>query len=385
MEYKMLIEAEDVVEDDEYEDIIIGKEGDYVVLDDGAIVIPKKPKGKKGGKKKPKKGKGGKPGEPGEPKKPGEPGGEGEDEDEGDFEPIPEGSGTNEIDEHNKKVEERIKGGKDLDSKEAEKAAKEQAGKEAADNLKGGGGSRGKGTNSQPSEIDYTKIEPKHNWQEVIKLFIGSAREESEESYQRPSRKSIQSMHTAAQTGAGAMKPGEVILDAKEIKLAFCIDSSGSMGGVIETVYANIAGLLQNNAKYKKTVFTLLKFSDSFGVWKGMWNPDKAIQVPSKDLLTVPKNYDDKMSTVFKRHYGSVTNFSSELTSDLQTLIKAKHNVIIFSDSDIASGENMNELVKVLKTSGGKSFVLFDNKDTWIQFRKNSGISTDFISYINKE
>ena len=419
LKYGKLFEEE--VEDDseDWEDVIIGKDGDYELTPEGDIVIVKKETGGEGSegggggdsdedddgeKGKGGKGKKGKKGdksdedgdkEPSEEEddaddkdendSAGDEGDDDVDEDSGDWDDIPAGSGTKEMDDQYKRVTDRMSKGKDLDDKEAadEEERQRQEEKSAKDKLKGGGGGRGAGKDNRQG-IDYTKIRPEHNWEKIISMFIASAGEEWEETYARPSRKSIQSMHVAAQTGKGAMKPGELVEDAKDIRLAFVVDSSGSMGSVIETVYANIAHLLGASNKYDKTVFTLIKFSDSYQVWKGMWAPDLAGQAPKDDILDVPVSYDRKMSEVFKEHYGSTTNFGATIASDIKKLLDAKYNVIIFSDSDLSDGANGEELKNLIKHNLGKVFALFDNRGTWLHFRKFSRLDTANISYINE-
>ncbi len=379
--YQMLLE-EDQEENNDFVEIIIGKDGDYEIDEQGNITIIKKETG--GPEQNPPPGGSGKPGEPGEEEgnqKSDSEDGEGEEEGE-KIEEIGEGSGVNAIDEQHKKTEERLKAGKDLSRKEANEKAKEdeiaRREKEAAQ--KGG---RGKGSDANPSEVDYSKIQPKFNWNQIIKMFIASAGEEVEETYQKPSRRSISGIHTARQTGAGAMKPGENVLDAKEVKLAFVIDSSGSMSSIIATMYANIANLLKSNARLSNALFTIIKFSDNWHAWKGMFKSDKAVAV--SNVLEKPTRFDGKMSVIFKQHYGSVTNFSADLRENIQKLIKDKYNILIFSDSDVSSGDNMKELVELIKTPGGKVFIIFDTRSSYLEFRKNSGFSTQNITYIGKD
>jgi predicted metal-dependent peptidase len=229
---------------------------------------------------------------------------------------IGAGSGTNAIDEHHKKVQDRIEKGSDESIADAEKKIKEQA-EANAKNEQASKGGRGKGSDANPQEIDYTKFKAKP-WKELLKQFIASAGEEVEETYQKPSRRSISGLHTAVQTGAGAMKPGELVLDAKEVKLAFIVDSSGSMGGVIGMVYANIVGMLKSKPAISNALFTLIKFSDNYHVWKAFFKRNTCVQV--RDVLEKPSKFDEKTDDVFKKHFGSVTNFGPELRADIQKL-----------------------------------------------------------------
>lgn len=336
----------------------------------------------------------GQPGQPGQPRK-GKPG-EGEEEGEGQPGQPGEGeegkegedgkpSGSSEdpweqIDKQHKKVEEKMKAGRDLEGDEADKIAKEQQKKASEEASKGSQGGRGRGQDRDET-LDYSKIQPKHNWQTLLKMFLFSAKDETEETYQKPSRRSISGLHTARQIGAGAVKPGENILDAKEIKLACIIDSSGSMGGIIATMYANITNLLKSNAVLASSLFTLIKFSDGYEFFKGVFKDNVCTTV--NNVLEKPKKFDKKMDEVFKQHYGSVTNFTPQLTSKIEILLKDGYNVVIFSDSDLANGANADELKRLIGLKlKGKVFVMFDSRDSYIQFRQYAKLSTPNITYI---
>lgn len=290
------------------------------------------------------------------------------------------------IDEQHRKTEEQMKNGKDKTGKEAndemrqreeerKKAAEEAKKKEASQ--KGG---RGGGANGDVA-IDYAKIRPEYNWREIIKQFITSANPETEDSYQKPSRRSISGIYTAAQTGKGAMKPGEVELELMKANLYFCIDSSGSMGNAIAKIYSNIYNLLKTHIGLQDCEMTLMKFSSDYDTYKIIFKGDRAVKVNS--FADKPKGWNLKLSEVFKHHFGASTNFTGELVNELLTALSKQQNVLVFSDQDILTGENYKELLKLLNAkSQGKVFLIFDSKATYVNFLQKSKFSKHFITYL---
>lgn len=301
-----------------------------------------------------------------------------------DGKPGEEGEGKGpwkEIDEQNRKTEDQMKNSKDKSNKEASDEMKEREEerkkREAEQKAKKGGS--GAGQNGS-HEIDYTKIKPSFQWRELIKKFISTANEQTEETYQKPSRRGISGIHTAMQTGAGAMKPGDIPIEQKQANLCFCIDSSGSMGATIAAIYANLYNLLKSNPGLQACQFTLIKFSASYDIFKAIFKGDKAGKIP--DVLAKPKVWDKKMSEVFKDHFGSSTNFSAGLVNELDTLLKKKHNVLIFSDRDVVTdSSNFNELLRLMKQKNGKIFIIFDSKQTYVSFLQKGKFTTPYITY----
>jgi hypothetical protein len=308
-----------------------------------------------------------------------EPGqGEGEGMDEGNDGEFTEGD----IDEKGKKQQENFKNSKDQSKEEAEKERKEREAENAENRKKAEAsetGQRGSKGSDDPATIDYSNVKPK-NWAALIKQFLDTSSAAVEENWTRPKWS-----HTMG-AGGGSMpssgKPTERPLDLKKVKLAFCVDSSGSMSDVVEKVYANIEAVLKSKPQLANMIFTLLRFSSDVHIYKGIFKTNKATEL--KDVNDTYSNLELNLKTVFCQHYGSVTNFDDTLSSQLIKLLNDKYNIIIFSDSDITSGANLEELKKVLKTKTGKVFIIFDTRTNYLAFRKNSNMATVFMSYIEE-
>jgi hypothetical protein len=279
---------------------------------------------------------------------------------------------TSKIDEKNDQVEDQMK-----NSEDKSEAKKQEEQKKGPPNKSAIGG-RGSGGNSN-NTIDFDKINPNFSWDKIIKMFIATASNQTEETYQTPSRRSITGIYTASQVGAGAMKPGEMVTDLKDAKLGFCIDSSGSMSHVVEKIYSNIFNLLKMNKFLQKTLFTLIKFSTDYEIFKGNFHRNTAAKV--NEVMDIPTKMELNMKDEFNRHYGSSTNFTSSLVNDLIKMLENKYNILLFSDSDIIHGENKTELERLLKVRSGKLFIILDSRETYIQFRQNIKLSSTLITY----
>ena len=299
----------------------------------------------------------------------------GQDSDPGDIDPntTPE-----DIDKNHDKVEEKIKQGKDGGDKPTKpdpKPGDDQPNRNA--NM----GGRGSKKDPRDSGIDYSKIEPTFSWIEIIRQFVGSSQIEIEETRTKPARRGISGIHTAVQLGAGSLPPSEMQTDITKVKLCFVVDNSGSMGGVIEKTYSEIVNLFKINPKLRNVEFFLIKFSGDFYIYRASISKDSYMHVPNMNDQN--GTWEKGLNVLWNKTIGGATNFSSEMTAELASLVSKKYNILIFSDSDIVSGANLEEVKKLFKLAknGSKVFTVFDSRESWLQFRQNSGFSTSNITY----
>ena len=264
------------------------------------------------------------------------------------------------------------------DAEKGEKSARargskdKEVGKEAED--KKGGDKAGKGQGSAPGRrgagqdgsnaIDYTKFSPTMSWKALLAKLVRSSTEE-ETSYQKVHRRNITRVHTAAQTGKSAMKPGDVEIESTLLKLAIVVDSSGSMSSKIEQVYSNLAYLIKAHSSDIKLGFVLVKFSNDHKMYKCVIDGQGSyveLKSPTDDGKTLQKG---SLKQLFSEHFGSSTNFNSSLTSDLDVFIKDDYNVLVISDTDIIAGENLTEFNDFFKRSHGKVYLIAADKDDY--------------------
>lgn len=281
--------------------------------------------------------------------------------------------GEDDIDKAGKRAEEDMKDGKDLTPGEAAEAgAASKAGEGKSEGKPGSGGTNG------DSEIGYKNYRPSFNWKTLIGRMISKASIRTEETFSKPSRRSVSSMEVARQVGAAAIKPGEKPTDFAEIKLAFCIDSSGSMGSVIGTVMSNVASLMRT-PKFAKSECIISKFSSSAEIFKVNFYRDAAAKVG--DYKEKPPNYPLTVDSVLNVHFGAGTTLSDALTDQLERMLKDKYNVVLVSDADVLAGPNFDNLLRLIKASPANLFIIFASQSDYNAFRRKAGTSTPNITY----
>jgi predicted metal-dependent peptidase len=298
------------------------------------------------------------PGEPkdgedssGEPKNKGKPSGEPKGGD--PFEQADEDNGkiSKQISKKKEASEEDLKG--DNDSK---KDGKQKAGKSNGEPGKGAGAG---GT------FDYSKVRPTFNWKKLLEKMIAEAGNNVEETYQKPHRRNVSSVDMVRQTGAGAMKPGEMPLP-NQIKLGFVIDSSGSMSSAVAVVYANIERLFKSNQIDKGKEFTLIKFSSDFDAYRCNYRKNMYYRVASVKDKKGDGTESGDIKNLFTTTINGGTHFGGKLVPEIEHMLKNSYNVLVMSDYDITAGENYDVLERLLKTYKKNLFVVLDEHETFV-------------------
>lgn len=263
---------------------------------------------------------------------------------EGDAEPK-EGT-EGDVDEAGKKSRESMNDKKDTGEEKESKEIKPGQSKS---------GGPGNGQKNTSTAFDPASIKPRHNWKELLAKAIKHSAE-VEETYAKPNRRAITGVVLAQSRGAAAMKPGDIEFPLS-VKLQIVVDSSGSMGHVLPTVYANIKQLLK--LREIDPVFSLIRYSDSFDEWNCNTKNDKAVNAEDKTT--------DRTSKIFTTTFGGGTSFNDKLASVLVERASKGFTVIVFSDSDVLSGSNLTSLKKVIAS---KAYVIFDSAETFRQAAK---------------
>lgn len=277
------------------------------------------------------------------------------------------------IDKNGKTIEDQMKKGKDQTP--SERAPPKQDGPPGQGEGQGGPGA---GKNGDGHAVDYSNIRPTFSWTAIVKRFLATAARKTEETYAKPARRGVSGLEIVRQVGAAAIKPAEKQMDNAEAKLAFCFDSSGSMGGVIGKIFANAVALLKQ-PMFKNSEVLVLKYSGSHDIFRANFARNKAAQVP--DTKVKPKQYPMTAQDIFTKHIGGGTNFSAALATDLKTAIANKWNVLIFIDGDNLVGQNFVHLCSVIKAKPAQVFIIFDARSTYLDFRRLFGGATPNITY----
>jgi predicted metal-dependent peptidase len=300
------------------------------------------------GKGKPGEGKGkGKPGE-GKAKKPGR----------GD----PEEATEDELEEHGKRV-----------SGKAGKKDDNAAGGKEGDSGKGTGsgpGGRGASGPSSPTAVDWSGLRPRFDWKTLLaKLVKGS--DTVETTYQKVHRRNITSVHVATQTGAGVVRPGEKEVPANLVKLCIVVDSSGSMASAIAMVLASVNKLLQEGGVAKSFVF--VEFSSDYHMYlctiSGKSGTAREISDPN-DVKSGGGGKVDTIASILGRHAGGGTNFTDDLAGKLAQFAAQKYNILILTDSDIASGGNKETFLELYAKFRQQVYLILDSRNTFVAMAK---------------
>jgi predicted metal-dependent peptidase len=282
-----------------------------------------------------------------------------------------EGKSPGDIDNNGKKIDRQMQQGGDEEgpkdpNKQSQSSQPSQPGQQP-----------GKGRGGDAGAVDYTKVKPKYDWKALVKRFLASV-SRMETSFTRPHRRAISGLEVARQTGAGAIKPGDRPADMVDANLTFVLDASGSMQHIIQNVFANAAALLKMPAFRKAEVY-VIKFSGDVSIHKCNIATNKAARVNSVDEK--PKTWNTTVVDAMKFNWGGGTVFDSTVTGPVLTLLARKHNVIICTDADIMWGENLPHLQSLIQKYPKQVFVVFDTRDTYLQYRQKSKVITENVTY----
>lgn len=287
------------------------------------------------------------------------------------------GKAGGDIDENGKKIDDQIAEGADKGQQEgAEKGQPEGPPRNGpAQNSKEGSREKGGGNN----KVDYSQIKPKFNWKHIVQRFIASSLPKPEETYAKPSRKSVTGMHVAAQVGAAAIKPGEKMGEVIDLKLAICMDCSGSMLGSIAQMYGEANKLLKD-PRFAKSEVYVLKFSDRHEIYKCIFARNKAHKITSVTDKSVGK-YEITAQQVFATAQGGGTEISAASAADTAILLGRGYNCLLLTDTDILWGHNIKLVLDLIKRFPNQMFVVMRDRNCYIEWRKQTGIATPNISH----
>ncbi len=222
----------------------------------------------------------------------------------------------------------------------------------------------GTGKNSadgNPYHLGEKQYKPKLNWKQMLKKMVPSGFV-STDTYSKPSRRTTSSMVSISQTGSGVVKPGTKKEDSDQKGLCFVLDNSGSTMGAIGAMQNDIMNLIQKEAKKLNNDLYVMKFSNDVHYFKVDVKKKKYARITDvEEFINLGKSSvkcDTPMASLFKTSYGGGTELTSKVTIAIKSLLQhANFNVILFSDTDIVSGENAKQL-KAIYALGKKQFAL---------------------------
>ena len=305
---------------------------------------------------------GGEPGQPGgEPGQPGgEPGQPGGEPGQPGGEPGQPGGEWEDQEKIHKDIEDKLAKREEIGSdEEAEKKKKEAEAKKPGSSIPGMPGTGGK-MDLRSREAEIVRITPKFNWKTLIKNLVTASVQQTDISYAKPSRRAVTGISIAAQIGAGALKPGEKVMEEHKAKLVFVFDTSGSMAAQVPRVMAEVRNLLKQLGKSDVDMGVVFFAGEhkSFIVNMGT---DSYSQVPTILDVGKPLGKGDRKKGykhVFGMGAAGGTEFTQSMTADLAALAAQGFNILIFSDTDIADSTNFKHLRQLWQSHKDKVFLV---------------------------
>lgn len=233
-------------------------------------------------------------------------------------------------------------------------------------------GKSSKGADDMPkpaSMADLLKgLKPAVNWRTLINQMIMGKIARPEQTWLKQSRRSVSYSALAQKDEPVPIKPGERKLDQPVIKIAFVLDTSGSMTAVYPQVLVEVQNLIKQLGKIDMPIAVCMFASNS--AWYQMnlgantWWPilDVSQLGQKPDQSKIQKNWKTLLSM------GSTggTDFDGKLTGNLMKLAAAGYNIMIFTDEGILEvPSNWTNFMSLFSQYKDQIFYVVDSVATW--------------------
>ena len=222
-------------------------------------------------------------------------------------------------------------------------------------------------------EDEIKSIKPKKTWKQILSTMITSAVENTISSWARPARSIISRIPAAKTTGSIAIKPSEKISEEEQLKICLVFDTSGSMYKEIPTVLSNAHKLLEQVGKSDFPI-GIMFFADSYSMYKinlakNTYSPISNVADMSKTTQknTTQKNWKNLLTSASS----GGTSFNGEIISDISSLCAKGYNIMIFTDSDIIYGQNLESLQHLYNSYKNQIYVCAKDKGQFESIIRN--------------
>lgn len=249
------------------------------------------------------------------------------------------------------------------DIKDAEEAAKKKQEKSS--------GQPGQGSGGSPTKFPLTGEDKPVDWLKLLKEASRHVRSADVETNRtKMGRRAVSALDIAKQKGMAAVPPRE--LELFDMKVAIVIDSSGSMGGVIQSVFNAVIHLFSQKTDVQMSKQLLLyKYTTIFEKYEVKLAPGRFDEVKRKstaqqfDLKSGKKSGVTKTLSDVLLHLNGGTAIPNALVEDLKERMSEHCAVVILSDGDILSGVNAEALQKLFAHPARNLYVILDCADTY--------------------
>ena len=260
-----------------------------------------------------------------------------------------------------------------LDNLEQERAKREQTMKELNDKIDG----------AKPVD-----------WKKLIKSMIPKEKEVEEESLTRMHRRTVGQL--ALGKDKVSIKAGTIKGASPTQSLLFILDSSGSMGSVIDSISIELLKLIDRNKSFGIHNMYIIRFDSTYDVYKvtldmkgskhtyqPLANPLEILNKKDKEIKL--KGTAKPIKELFQMRWGAGTEFPDAIFKIIKELLDQDFNQVIFSDTDIMTSSNLVNLARACKLGMKKAYsfnVILDSERSYNLVKKALGGSYKYMSYL---
>mgnify|MGYP003605860845 CR=1 FL=1 len=233
------------------------------------------------------------------------------------------------------------------------------------------------------------------DWKKLIKSMIPKEKEVEEESLTRMHRRTVGQLALGADKVS--IKAGTIKGASPTQSLLFILDSSGSMGSVIDTISTELLRLIDKNKTFGIHNMYIIRFDSTYDVYKvkldmkGSKHTYQPLANPL-DIINSKKESDVKLKgtekpikELFQMRWGAGTEFPDAIFRIIKELLDQDFNQVIFSDTDIIWGDNIVNLARACKLGMKKAYsfnVILDSERSYQSVKKALGGTYKYMSYL---
>lgn len=216
---------------------------------------------------------------------------------------------------------------------------------------------------------------PKITWEQIINKLVRSTERISDEEVRtkvNPRRAGITA--TELKRSGKAIVPVVNPLEPYYPKVMFVLDSSGSMGRVIQAIQTKIKQLV-SSPLLRQSIFAVMRFSMGYELFYGKFSTDEAAIVQNFKTKPIMKK-QPSLTSLLNVHLTGGTMFAQKEKDEVMNLLNQGYNIVVATDSDLS---NNQFLLDLYNKDRRRVFIIFDEEyayTTFMAFAKLSSAGT---------